>query len=197
MLQTGHTEPPSRGGASSVARPANGPQVTERREFGQRPRIGSNRGVLSRYRFSGPFVVRLLGLALTGLGVLVVGFVTLVALLHPPTVVLATVVVAAVVVVVALGLLAMRRPVVVSFDERGYQVRWVRGAGVRQAEWRQVEDVVATELGGERCVVLRLRDGRTTTVPVGILAGRPDDFVRDLQRHLNSGHGYRTVRRRS
>lgn len=148
---------------------------------------------MSRYRFSGSFVVRLLGLGLVAVGVLVVVLVTLVALLSPPTAVLGTVVVAAVAAVVALGLLAVRRPVVVRFDHGGYQVRWVRGAGVRQAEWKQVEDVTTTVLGGERCVVLRLRDGRTTTVPVGILAGRPDDFVRDLQQHLDSGHGYRRV----
>lgn len=149
---------------------------------------------MSRYRLSGPFVLRLLGLGLAGVGVLVVALVAVAALLDPPPAALATVVVAAVLAVLTLGLLALRRPVVVRFDERGYQVRWVRGAGVRQAEWRQVEDVAATVvLGGERCVVLRLRDGRTTTVPVGVLAGRPDDFVRDLQRHLDTGHGYRKV----
>jgi len=148
---------------------------------------------VSRYRFSGSFVVRLLGLGLVGVGVLVVVLVALVALLSPPAAVLGTVVVAAVAAVLVLGLLAVRRPVVVRFDQRGYHVRWVRGAGVRQAEWKQVEDVTATVVGGERCVVLRLRDGRTTTVPVGILAGRPDDFVRDLQQHLDSGHGYRRV----
>lgn len=152
--------------------------------------------MLTRYRFSGPFALRLLGLGLTAVGVLVVALVVLVAVLDPPSAVLATVVVVAVLAVLALGLLAVRRPVVVRFDERGYQVRWVRGAGVRQAEWTQVEDAATTVLGGERCVVLRLRDGRTTTVPVGLLAGRPDDFVRDLQQHLDSGHGYRRVRGR-
>jgi uncharacterized protein YacL len=141
-------------------------------------------------------MVRLLGLALVAVGVLVVAAVVVVAALHAPAVVLACVVVATVVAVLALGLLAVRRPVVVRFDERGYQVRWVRGAGVRQAEWTQVEDAATTVLGGERCVVLRLRDGRTTTVPVGLLAGRPDDFVRDLQQHLDSGHGYHRVRGR-
>jgi hypothetical protein len=149
--------------------------------------------VVSTYRFSGSFVMRLLGLGLVAVGVLVVALVTLAVALDPPGAVLAAVVVAAVPAVLALGLLAVRRPVVVRFDERGYQVRWVRGAGARQADWTQVEDVEAMVLGGERCVVLRLRDGRTTTLPVGILAGRPDDFVHDLQRHLDSGHGYRRV----
>ena len=54
----------------------------------------------------------------------------------------------------------------VRLDDEGYQVRFVRGAGVKQARWKDVEDVVATTVADERCVVLRLRDGRTTTIPV-------------------------------
>ena len=149
--------------------------------------------MLSRYRFSGPFVIRLLGLSLASLGLLVVLLVALVAALSLPGIVLTAVLLAASVAVLALGLVAVRRPVVVSFDEVGYRVRLVRGAGVRQAAWKQVEDVTATVVAGERCVVLRLRDGRSTTVPVSVLAGRPDDFVHDLQRHLDRGHGYRRV----
>lgn len=157
------------------------------------PQVGSNRGVLSRYRFSGPFVVRLLGLGLMAVGLLVVLLMVLAAVLSLPSGVLGTVLVAAFLAVLGLGLVAVRRPVVVRFDETGYRVRLVRGAGVRAAQWREVEDVAATAVSGERCVVLRLRDGRTTTVPVGILAGSSEDFVRDLQLHLDRGHGYRRV----
>jgi hypothetical protein len=149
--------------------------------------------VSSSYRFSGPFVVRLMGLGLVGLGFLVVVLVVLVAVLSLPAEVLSAVLAGAVLAVVALGVLALRRPVVVRFDDAGYRVRRVRGAGVRQAGWREVEDVAATVVAGERCVVIRLRDGRTTTVPVGILAGSPDDFVDDLRQHLDRGHGYRRV----
>ena len=42
-------------------------------------------------------------------------------------------------------------------------------------------------------MVLRLRDGRTTTIPVDVLAGSSDAFVKDLQQHLNRGHGYRRL----
>jgi hypothetical protein len=154
---------------------------------------GSNGGVSSSYRFSGPFVVRLMGLGLAGLGLVVVVLVVLVAVLSLPAAVLSTVLALAVLAVLALGVVALRRPVVVRFDDIGYRVTRVRGAGVRQAGWREVEDVAATVIAGERCVLIRLRDGRTTTVPVGILAGSPDDFVRDLQQHLDRGHGYRRV----
>jgi hypothetical protein len=119
--------------------------------------------------------------------------VALVAVLSLPVAVLGAGVAVATVVAVTVVFLAGRRPVVVSFDEVGYRIRHVRGAGVRQAAWTQVEDVAAATVAGERCVLLRLRDGRTSTVPVGVLAGHPDDFVRDLQRHLNQGHGYRPL----
>ena len=68
----------------------------------------------------------------------------------------------------------------VHFDETGYQVRFVRGAGVKQARWREVEDAVAATVSGHNCVVLRLRDGRTTTIPVGVLAADAATFMDDL-----------------
>lgn len=134
-----------------------------------------------------------MGLGLAALGVLVVLVVVLVTVLSLPRTVLTAVLLGALLAVLVLGLVALRRPAVVRFDDVGYRIRLVRGAGVRQAEWKQVEDVAATVVAGERCVVLRLRDGRSTTVPVGVLAGRPDDFVRDLREHLDRGHGYRQV----
>lgn len=147
----------------------------------------------SNYRFARPLIVRLTGLALAGAGVLVL--VTVVGLTVSaadagPAVLAALAVVA---LVGLAGLVAVRRAVVVRLDDRGYQVRHVRGAGVRQAGWREVEDVAATTVAGERCVMLRLRDGRATTIPVDVLAGSSEEFVRDLQQHLNRGHGYRPL----
>lgn len=147
----------------------------------------------SCYGFSGPFVVRLMGAGLVLLGLLLVLLAVLVAVLSLPVVVLTVCVLVVGAGVLALGALAARRADVVRFDETGYRIRFVRGAGVRRGEWRQVEDVVATTVAGERCVVLRLRDGRTSTVPVDVLDGDRDEFVRDLQRHLNRGHGYRPL----
>ena len=132
-----------------------------------------------------------LGLALVGLLVLLIA--GLVALFSLPLAVLSTGVLVALAAVVVLGVVAVRRAAVVRLDETGYRIRYVRGAGVRQGEWKQVEDVAVSKVAGVRCVVLRLRDGRTSTVPVGVLAGRPDDFVDDLRAHLDRGHGYRPV----
>ena len=145
----------------------------------------------TRYRVSPAYVVRLLGAGLVAVGVVVAVLAILVALASAPAVLLLV----GVVLLVALlaGTAALRRTDVVELGEGGYRVRLVRGCGVQQARWTEVEDVSAVTLRGEPCVVLRLRDGRTTTVPVRLLAGRTDDFVRDLQQHLNRGHGYRRL----
>lgn len=147
----------------------------------------------SDYRLSAPFAVRMMGIVLAFAGLLVLVTAVLVALLEWPTAVLSVVLVAAVLGLLAAGLVLTRRATVVRLDETGYTVRLVRGAGVRTGRWKDVEDVVARTIEGARCVVLRRRDGSTTTIPVGILAAPADEFVRDLQQHLNRGHGYRPV----
>ena len=147
----------------------------------------------SDYRLAPPVTVRLLGAGLALAGLLVVVAVLGGALLSWPSAVLSVTVVVAVLGVVALAVALRRMAPVVRLDETGYEVRWVRGAGVRQGRWKDVEDMLATTVVGDRVVVLRRRDGRTTTIPVGILAGSPDDFVRDLQQHLDRGHGYRPI----
>jgi hypothetical protein len=147
----------------------------------------------SDYRLSAPFAVRMMGIVLAFAGLLVLVTAVLVALLEWPVAVLSVVLVGAVLGLLAAGLVLTRRATVVRLDETGYTVRLVRGAGVRAGRWKDVEDVVARTIEGARCVVLRRRDGRTTTIPVGILAAPADEFVRDLQQHLNRGHGYRPV----
>jgi hypothetical protein len=148
-------------------------------------------GGSSSYRFGSALFVRLLrgGLVVGGLVLLLV--ILAVAVLDAPAwlLLVAAVLLLAVPVVVA----ALRRVEVVRLDESGYRVRLVRGAGVRQAAWRDVEDAVAGQVAGSRCVTLRLRDGRATVVPVELLAVPEDAFVLDLQRRLNRGHGYRPL----
>ena len=66
---------------------------------------------------------------------------------------------------------------------------------MREARWKDVEDATAPTVLNNRCVRLRLRDGRTTTIPVDVLQGSADAFVRDLQQHLDEGRGYRPLPR--
>ena len=135
----------------------------------------------------------MLGVLIAALGAFVVLVTLVAALLGLPSGVLVAVVVVGALVILAAALVFGRGATVVRLEDAGYRVRWVRGAGVTEARWTDVEDVVATTVAAERCVVLRLRDGRTTTIPVRMLAGSPDEFVKDLQSHLNTGHGYRRI----
>ena len=148
----------------------------------------------SDYRFAQPLVVRFLGLVLVVLGLVTVLAVVVAALLDLPAVVTTVVVVLVVAGVVGTGFVLTRLTPLVHLDEAGYRVRLLRGAGVRAARWRDVEDVVTATVQGHDVVVLRLRDGRTTTVPVAVLDAPRQDFVQDLRRHLDTGHGYRRIR---
>lgn len=135
----------------------------------------------------------MLGVMLALLGLVVLLTTAAHGLLDLPSAVLAVVGVAVLVAVLAGGLVLTRRPTVVSLTDVGYRVRMVRGAGVMAARWTDVEDVVAATVSGEKAVVLRLRDGGTTTIPVRLLDADPEAFARDLQQHLNTGHGYRRI----
>lgn len=147
----------------------------------------------SDYRLSQPIAARIIGVLLVVLGVLVVLLTLGVSLLDLSPAVLGAGIVAVVLLLLVGGSLVLRGATVMRLEEDGYQVRLIRGTGVKQARWTDVEDVVATTVAGEQCVVLRLRDGRTTTIPVRMLAGSTDTFVKDLQGHLNRGHGYRRI----
>jgi hypothetical protein len=91
--------------------------------------------------------------------------------------------------VVGLGFGLGRRWYVVRLDDIGYQVRFVRGAGESNARWLEVEDLATSEVHGEQCVVLRLRDGRSTTIPVNVIEGDREEFVDELKRRLAGRHG--------
>jgi hypothetical protein len=146
------------------------------------------------YRFAAPIVLRAVGalVAIAGLLVLVAG--ALVASFDLPVAVLTVTVAVAVVVLLVGVVLVARVATLVRFDDAGYRVRWLRGVGVTQARWKDVEDVVTATVSGHDCVVLRLRDGRSTSLPVNVLDVSPSAFVRDLSRRLDAGHGYRRLR---
>jgi hypothetical protein len=91
------------------------------------------------------------------------------------------------------GFALTRRAYVVRLGEEGYRVRMIRGAGVTEARWKDVEDAVTTSPRGIDCVVLRLKDRRTTTIPVSALAADREAFVRDLRDHLQKGQGLRPL----
>lgn len=138
------------------------------------------------YRLAPQFAAKLLGVALVLLGLLVLLVTMVVVLFAAPPMILGVAVVAAVVTIFSLGLLVTRRSWVVRTTKDGYVVKWVRGAGVKQARWLDVESLATDTIAGSPCVVVRLRDGRTTTIPVEVMAVDREQFVSDLQDRLDA-----------
>lgn len=149
----------------------------------------------SDYRLSPALSARLLGLSLAGLGGLVLLTTMLVVLFRVPVLVLSAVVVLCVVAVFTIGWFLTRRARVVRLTEEGYVVRYVRGAGVTEARWADVEEAVTDTIAGSPCVVFRLRNGTSTTIPVEVLAVDKEQFVEDVLGYLER-HGHGRARRR-
>ncbi|MDN4161304.1 hypothetical protein [Nocardioides abyssi] len=142
------------------------------------------------HRFARAVVVRSAGLATVVLALLVLVATAVAALTDVPA--------GLVVAVAGVGLLALlgltwwlRTVPVLHLDEEGYRVRAVRGVGTDRARWAEVQEAATASPRGIRCVVLRLLDGRTTTVPVDVLAVDGDELVRELQVRLRRGEGLR------
>jgi hypothetical protein len=143
----------------------------------------------SDYRLSPALGARLLGSSLVGLAVLVFAVTLVVAVLDLSPAFVGVVAGLGLAAVLVAGHLLTRRAYVVRLGEDGYRVRMVRGAGVRAARWTEVEDAVTSSPRGVDCVVLRLRDGRTTTIPVQVLAADREVFARDVRTHLERSSG--------
>ncbi|PUA82904.1 hypothetical protein C7S10_04165 [Nocardioides currus] len=136
---------------------------------------------------------RLMGLLLVAISVLVFVATGLVAFLDLHTGVLLVPAFLGLAALVGAATLLGTRGWVVRLSDEGYRVQWVRGVGVAAGRWRDVEDAVTTTVAGSPVVVLRLRSGGSTTIPVEMLAGDRDEFVRDLVRHLQDGQGLRPL----
>lgn len=138
--------------------------------------------------------LRMLGAGLFAIGAVVLVGAVLTWLAGLPAAVMSGLVLLALVGVVVLGLLLGVRHWVLRLDEHGYRVRALRSAQARSARWTDVLDVQATTVADQRCVVLRLRDGRTTTLPADVIEGSPTDLAQTISEHLDRGHGYRRLR---
>jgi hypothetical protein len=145
------------------------------------------------YRLASGVVARFVGLALVGSALLLFLGTAVVALAGLPGDLLVLLVGVDLVACLTLAWWLRTRAWVLRCTEEGYRVRLVRGAGVTEARWSAVEDAVVTVRHDVACVELRLRDGRTTTIPVGVLAVDREQFVRELQGRLQRGHGLRRL----
>lgn len=145
----------------------------------------------TRYRLARPLAARVVGAALVA-AALVVMVATLVAAGTGASLGALFAVAAAVVVVAIAGAALVGSWPVLTLDDEGYRVRW-RAAEVRAATWAEVDDAAATYAGEEPVVLLQLRDGRRTVLPVRLLDVDREELVRTLQQHLQRGHGIRPL----
>lgn len=150
------------------------------------PVLGDNLP-MTYYRLAPAVVARILGLALVLLALLAFVATIIVALAGGSIDVAIGLVVAGVLALVVTTWWLRTRAWVVRCSPEGYAVRLVRGAGVRQAAWTEVRDAVTTATRGIACLVIRLGDGTSTSIPVGLLAVDREQFVREMQRHLGEG----------
>jgi hypothetical protein len=148
---------------------------------------------VSDYRLAPLIVARFVGMSLVVLAVLMFVGTALVATLDLPGDLLVGLLVLGVVGVFVLAWWLRSRAYVVRFDADGYRVRLIRGAGVKDASWKDVENAATAAPRGIPCVVLHLVDGRTSTIPVEALVVDREAFVRDLQAHLQRGQGLRPL----
>lgn len=139
------------------------------------------------YRLAPLLAARFLGGALVVLALVMFAGTALVALTGINADVLVVVLVLGVVAVFVLGWWLRSRAYVVRVDESGYRVRFVRGVGVAAAGWDEVEKAATATSHDQPVLVLGLRDGRTSTIPVQLLAVDREAFVRQMQRHLRRG----------
>jgi len=136
---------------------------------------------------------RLLGMVLVSVAVLILASTLALAVFDLHTVFLLVPVGITVVALAGTAWLWQTKGWVVRLTAEGYRIQWVRGVGTASGRWKDVEDAVTTSVAGSAVVVLRLRDGRTTTIPVEMLATDREAFVRDVQDHLQRGHGLRKL----
>ncbi|MFD1947177.1 hypothetical protein [Nocardioides aestuarii] len=144
------------------------------------------------HRLAAPLAARLVGSVLVVAAILVLVSTVLVALFQwEPAFVLVAGLLA--VAAVAATTVAVRRRPLLRLDDAGYRVSWVRGTGVKAAAWTDVADAVTAAPSGIHCVVLRLKDGRTTSIPVAAVATDRDALVAELRERLRRGEGLRPL----
>jgi hypothetical protein len=147
----------------------------------------------TEHRLAPTVAARLLGMVLVSVAALILASTLALAVFDLHTVFLLVPVGITIVALAGAAWLWQTKGWVARLTAEGYRIQWVRGVGAASGRWKDVEDAVTTTVAGSPVVVLRLRDGRTTTIPVEMLATDREAFVRDVQDHLQRGHGLRKL----
>ncbi|MGC4113003.1 MAG: hypothetical protein QM747_21815 [Nocardioides sp.] len=142
---------------------------------------------VTTYRLAPGLAVRQLGLGLVALAVVVLVLTVAGAVVGFGWVPAGVVAVAGIVLVAVRGWY-VARAWAVRLGPEGYAVRMLGGIGANAAAWSAVDEVLASSPGGRPCLVLRLHDGRATTLPMAAVAADPDRLARDVRRRVRDAH---------
>ena len=145
-------------------------------------------GPTTTYRLAPPLALRMVGRSLVSLAVLVAVATVAGAILGGGWVVAGMVTLAGLLAVAVWAWYLFRVAPAVRLAADGYAVRLLHGVGATSASWLQVEEVVAASPSGQPCLVLRLRDGRSTRLPMAALAADPDLVAVDVRRRVRDAH---------
>ncbi|GAA4818344.1 hypothetical protein ACFQ0K_09770 [Nocardioides caeni] len=138
----------------------------------------------SDYRLAPPVMARFVGAYLILLAVLLLAATVLVAAVGTSPDLIVVLLVVGVLGLIALSWWMRSKLVVLRLTDAGYRVRMIRAAGVTEARWSEVEDLVAATPRGVECLVIRLKQGGSTTIPVELVAGDKDDVARAVRDRL-------------
>lgn len=141
---------------------------------------------LTYYRLAPTVQARLLGASVVGLALLVFAGTAIVIAARIDFAWLFIPLVVGVVAVAGFGWWLRNKAYVLRASAQGYRVSFVRGAGVREARWADIQEAVTTMPAGTPCLELRLKKGGATIIPVTILALDREQFVRELQGFLKA-----------
>lgn len=141
----------------------------------------------TEYRLAPAVAARLLGLTVAGFALLIAVATALVVLFALPILVLGGAVLTAIAGIFLIGSQLTSRARVLRLTDDGYRVQFVRGAGVKQARWADVEELATDTVAGAPCLVFRLKGGDATVLPVDVVAGDREELVREVGRYLTKG----------
>lgn len=144
-------------------------------------------------RLAPAVAARLLGVAVVALGLLTLALVIVATLADLPAAVVVLTTASGLFLLGAIGLYLLNFAYVLRVTKEGYRVRFVRGAGITRARWSDVEDAVTTYVAQSPCVVLRLKDGGSTSIPVQMLSVDREHLVKILQEALLAGRGLKRM----
>lgn len=145
-------------------------------------------GSATTYRLAPALAVRMVGRSLVSLAALVAVATVAGVLLGTGWFVAGVVALAGLVAVAAWAWYLLRVARAVRLRDDGYAVRLLGGVGATSASWLQVQEVVAAGPGTQPYLVLRLRDGRSTRLPMAALDADADAVALEVRRRVRDAH---------